>query len=458
MKLKKLALFGFKSFPEPTELVFHDGITSIVGPNGCGKSNIIDAIRWVMGETSAKGLRGDSMEDVIFSGSESRKPLNLCEVTLTLGEVEGHLPEKYGSFHEVAIARRLHRSGESEYLINRVPCRLRDITELFMDTGVGRRAYSVVEQGRIDTILSAKPKERRFLIEEAAGITKYRSRKEETVRKMEHTAQNLERLGDVIGEVRREMNVLRRQASRAEAFKRLRVEKRGLERDVMVAAWHDLRQRSAEAHQSLDELASALTEGRARAARLEAGLETGRLQLLDEERALEGAQKGAYHLRNQIAQREGRAEFLQREAEDLAVRSESALQEARELEARRLDLEGEVLGLEGELGQVGERIAGRQDALLGLRTRHEDASEALRTAEAALSTERSQEVALLGEATRARHGLEHARRRQAGRTRAARETPDRPRWDLIDRAMRCHPGQGRRTGDRRRPAHGQWGP
>ncbi|MFU8857330.1 MAG: chromosome segregation protein SMC [Deferrisomatales bacterium] len=412
MKLKKLALFGFKSFPEPTELVFHEGTTAIVGPNGCGKSNIVDAIRWVMGEMSAKGLRGDSMEDVIFSGSESRKPLNLCEVTLTLAEVEGHLPERFGSFHEVAVTRRLHRSGESEYLINKVPCRLRDVTELFMDTGVGRRAYSVVEQGRIETLLSAKPRDRRFLIEEAAGITKYRSRKEETVRKMEHTAQNLARLGDVIGEVRREMNVLKRQAARAEAFRRLRGEKRALERDLSVSAWHGLRLGSAEARQAVRALETAVAEARARAGRLEAGLEKGRVQLLDEERAFESAQKGVYHLRNQITQREGRVEFLQREAEGLARRAQGSREEARELEARRGDLQGEAQALEEELQRVAERIAGRGRLLTDLTAQHAEALALQQAAERGLDEETRAEVALLGELTRVRHGLEHALRQR----------------------------------------------
>src|SRR5210317_1327249 len=167
MKIKKLEIYGFKTFPKPTEVTFHDGVTTVVGPNGCGKSNLIDAIRWVMGEKSAKGLRGGSMGDVIFSGCQSRKALNFAEVTLTLAEVEGMLPEKYGNYHEIAVTRRLHSNGDSEYLINKTPCRLRDITDLFLDTGLGKRAYSIVEQGRIDAILSSKPIERRFLIEEA---------------------------------------------------------------------------------------------------------------------------------------------------------------------------------------------------------------------------------------------------------------------------------------------------
>ncbi|GAB4272394.1 MAG: chromosome segregation protein SMC [Deferrisomatales bacterium] len=413
MKLKKLEISGFKTFPEPTELVFHDGITAIVGPNGCGKSNVIDAIRWVMGEMSAKGLRGDSMEDVIFAGSDSRKPLGLAEVTLTLSDVEGALPDKFGTYHEVAITRRLHRSGVSEYLINKIPCRLRDITELFMDTGVGRRAYSVVEQGRIDAILSAKPKDRRFLIEEAAGITKYKARKDETVRKMEHTSQNLQRLADVIGEVRREMNSLKRQAARAEAFKKLRAEKKALERDLMVAAWQDLAGRLDAARGEVRALETGLVAARAEAERLAATLEEGRLALLDRERELEAKQRGVYHLKNQISQREGRLEFLAQEVDSLEERARRAREEAGELEARHGALVAEIEGLEAELDQVEARMEARADRGDTLQGDYEEAVQAQTEAERALDGQKRALMAALGEATRVNHGLDHALRQEA---------------------------------------------
>ncbi len=410
MKLKKLELSGFKSFPEPTELAFHEGTTSIVGPNGCGKSNLIDAIRWVMGETSAKGLRGDSMEDVIFSGSDGRKPVNLAEVTLTLTQAEGYLPEKFGSFDEVSVTRRLHRSGESEYLINRVPCRLKDITELFMDTGVGRRAYSVVEQGRIDSILAAKPKDRRFLIEEAAGITKYRSRKEEALRKMEHTTQNLQRIADVIGEVRREMNALKRQATRAEAFKGLRGEKKRLERDLLVASWLDLQGRVAEARALLEARRRELEAAEVAAAGKEAGLEEGRLRFLEEERGLEARQRQVYHLRGEIGQRESRHEFLGREVRELEARSRSAEEEGRELRERVGTLGAELSSLEGELREVEERIGERERGAGDLDDAQAAAAKALREHEGALESRNRELLGLLGELTRVNHSLDHAQR------------------------------------------------
>lgn len=216
MYLKKIEIFGFKSFADKTELVFERGVTCIVGPNGCGKSNISDSIRWVLGERSAKLLRGSKMEDVIFSGTEFRKPLNLAEVSLTIDNADQKLPIQY---EEVVITRRLHRSGESEYLLNRTPCRLKDIQDLILDTGIGSNSYSMIEQGRIDYILNAEAEERRFLIEEAAGISKYKVKKEEALRKLERTEQNLLRLNDITSEVERNIRYAERQAQRAERYK-----------------------------------------------------------------------------------------------------------------------------------------------------------------------------------------------------------------------------------------------
>src|SRR4030066_487488 len=170
MKLKSLEAIGFKSFVDRLHLSFPGGITTIVGPNGCGKSNVVDAVLWVIGERSAKHLRGKLMEDVIFNGTDGRKPLGMAEVSLTLSNEDGFAPEAYEPYSEITVTRRLYRSGESEYLINKVPCRLRDITDLFLDTGIGMNGYWIVEQGRGGTLLKATPQDRRFLIEEAGGV------------------------------------------------------------------------------------------------------------------------------------------------------------------------------------------------------------------------------------------------------------------------------------------------
>ena len=215
MYLKSLNVVGFKSFADRTTLEFDRGITAIVGPNGCGKSNVLDSIRWVLGEQSAKALRGDEMKDVIFSGTEARPPLGMAEVSLTFGDCEEQLGVSY---NEVTITRRVFRDGAGEYELNKTPCRLRDIHNLFMDTGVGRTAYSIMEQGKIDQILSSRPEDRRAVFDEAAGITKYKSQKKEAMRKLENTEANLLRLADIIREVKRQIGSLQRQAGKARRY------------------------------------------------------------------------------------------------------------------------------------------------------------------------------------------------------------------------------------------------
>jgi chromosome segregation protein len=215
MYLKSLDVVGFKSFADRTRLEFHRGVTAIVGPNGCGKSNVLDSIRWVLGEQSAKALRGGEMKDVIFSGTDQRPPLGMAEVSMTFGDCEEQLGTEY---NEVTITRRVFRDGASEYELNKTPCRLRDIHQLFMDTGVGRSAYSIMEQGKIDQILSSRPEDRRAIFEEAAGITKYKSQKKEALRKLENTEANLVRLADIIREVKRQIGSLQRQAGKARRY------------------------------------------------------------------------------------------------------------------------------------------------------------------------------------------------------------------------------------------------
>ncbi|MFZ4599395.1 MAG: chromosome segregation SMC family protein, partial [Terrimicrobiaceae bacterium] len=215
MYLQSLEIIGFKSFAPKTILNFHRGVTAIVGPNGCGKSNVLDSIRWVLGEQSAKALRGGEMADVIFSGTDSRQALGMAEVSMTFSECEKELGVEW---NEVRITRRVYRDGKSEYFLNKTPCRLRDIHQLFMDTGVGRSAYSIMEQGKIDQILSSRPEDRRAIFEEAAGITKYKSQKKEALRKLEYTEANLLRVQDIIKEVKRQIGSLQRQAGKARRY------------------------------------------------------------------------------------------------------------------------------------------------------------------------------------------------------------------------------------------------
>ena len=234
MRIKSLELNGFKSFVDKTRLDFKDGITGVVGPNGCGKSNVVDAIRWVMGEQSPRRLRGKGMDDVIFVGSEGRAPVGMAEVSFTFDNSDGGGPPEFAAYNEIQIQRRLYRTGESEYLLNKTQCRLRDIQDFFRDSGIGTKGYTIVEQGRIAEIVSAKAEERRILIEEAAGIGKYKARRREAESKIKSTQQNLLRVTDVLGEIRRQISSIERQAKKAARFKRLRETSRVLDLSIAI--------------------------------------------------------------------------------------------------------------------------------------------------------------------------------------------------------------------------------
>src|SRR5437879_4790671 len=261
MYLKNLTVLGFKSFAEKTSLNFQPGVTAIVGPNGCGKSNVSDAIRWVLGEQSAKALRGDEMADVIFNGTDGRKPLGMAEVSLTIGGVDEEHLHAAGvemAYNEVAITRRVFRDGISEYFINKTPCRLKDIQHLFMGTGVGRTSYSIMAQGNITQILSSKPEDRRLVFEEAAGITKYKSQKKEALRKLEYTEQNLVRVADLVREVKRQIGSLQRQAGKARRYKQIAQELQHLDTQLARHQFDVLKGESQERQQTLEKLRAQL--------------------------------------------------------------------------------------------------------------------------------------------------------------------------------------------------------
>ena len=300
MYLKTLQIQGFKSFADKTVLEFAKGVTGIVGPNGCGKSNVVDAIRWVLGETSAKALRGGEMADVIFNGTEKRKPLGMAEVTLTMADCEGPLKVDY---NEVALTRRVFRDGRSEYRINGTLCRLKDIHDLLMDTGIGRTAYSIMAQGQIDQILSSKPEERRAVFEEAAGITKFKREKKEALRKLEFTEANLLRVSDVLAEQERRMNSLRRQVAKARRYQALAADTRVLdthlghkkfveftaERDELVVSIRGLEVRDTELEMQLPAKEEAVTESRTAARIFEGELAEMRQRLNEHRNALNSA-------------------------------------------------------------------------------------------------------------------------------------------------------------------------
>lgn len=285
MYLKALNVHGFKSFSDPTKIEFHKGITAIVGPNGCGKSNVLDSIRWVLGEQSAKALRGGQMQDVIFNGSENRKPLGMAEVSLTFGDCEGTLQTEY---NEITITRRLFRDGSSEYEINKQPCRLRDIQQTFMDTGIGRSSYSIMEQGKIDLILSARPEDRRAIFEEAAGITRYKSQRKEALRKLEHAEANSTILDTQIQEVSRQLGSLQRQASKAKRYQELLEELKGLELKLGKHQFNEIQSELTQYQAQLLDSSSQQTSFEQQIEGQEAGLNQVRLEVEELERSIAG--------------------------------------------------------------------------------------------------------------------------------------------------------------------------
>jgi len=340
MRIKKLEINGFKSFADRGVIAFGEGITGVVGPNGCGKSNVVDAIRWCMGEMSAKHLRGRAMQDVIFAGSDSRGPLGMAEVTLTFHN-DGDVPPQYAPFSEIAVTRRLHRDGTSEYLINKVQARLRDITDLFLGTGAGTRAYSIIEQGRIGFVVSARPEDRRSLIEEVAGITKFKVRKKAAERRLDATEQNLLRVNDIVTELERQLGSLRRQARKAERYRELRADLRDLE--LHAASLEYLRLAAVEKVQQgeRDTLEQHISDAQSGLGAAEAGLEVDRQRLLDEEQKLQNEQKASAESDAKLAALERDVAHWREQLEDAVARMSSARLEVSDAKQRIAGTDGE---------------------------------------------------------------------------------------------------------------------
>ena len=330
MKLKALEAIGFKSFVDRLHLSFPGGITTIVGPNGCGKSNVVDAVLWAIGERSAKHLRGKLMEDVIFNGTDGRKPLGMAEVSLTFSSEDGSAPEEYGQYSEITVTRRLYRSGESEYLINKVPCRLRDITDLFLDTGIGVNGYSIVEQGRVEHLINANPQDRRFLIEEAAGIAKYKERKRLALMKMEATQQNLLRIQDIIAEVKRQIVTLERQVKRAEEYKAIRKEVKEIEIRFALQEYAELSEKGEAARGYLKALRDRELEIATQTAQKETLIENMKLSGMEEEERLRTLQQEVFELGRKIQKNENEIEFFRREEGSFQKQENQFIEEVRE--------------------------------------------------------------------------------------------------------------------------------
>ena len=315
MHLQSLELLGFKSFADKTAFNFHEGVTAIVGPNGCGKSNVLDAVRWALGEQSAKSLRGDEMADVIFNGAETRKPVGVAEVSLTFS----NCAEELGiDWHDVRVTRRVYRDGNSEYLLNKTPCRLRDIQSLFADTGIARSAYSMMEQGKIDMILSSRPEDRRAVFEEAAGITKYKAQKREALRKLEATEANLLRIGDVIKEVKRQIGSLQRQAGKARRYQALHADLRVLETQRARKQLDSLDSELAACREEIECLSESEHAARGKIDNSENALTEERRALDKIDIEIAESRGEVQRLESEIAAHRNRIEFNRQRAEEFA--------------------------------------------------------------------------------------------------------------------------------------------
>jgi chromosome segregation protein len=341
MKIRRLEIQGFKSFADRTVLTFGEGITGVVGPNGCGKSNIVDAIRWAMGEQSAKHLRGNGMQDIIFAGSESRGPVGLSEVTITFKNDGALVPPEYQELEEISVTRRLFRDGTSEYAINKVNCRLRDVLDLFMGTGVGKQAYSIIEQGRIGLIVTAKPEDRRMFIEEAAGISRYKARRKQAERRIEATEQNLLRVNDICAELKQRIGSLERQAKKAERYKRVKAELKEL--DLCAAAHRHFELWAL----SRFELANAA--GKREAIELdERGLEDEEARIAEALAAFEARELEVRKKEDLVHQHQQAHALAKNNAEFLAREKDAQAERRQEAEAERAKLEVELVALQAD--------------------------------------------------------------------------------------------------------------
>lgn len=367
---------GFKTFRDKVILEFPAGISAVVGPNGCGKSNVVDALRWAMGEQRVKVLRGKRMDDIVFNGAEGAPPVGMAEVTITLTCDEKPFPGDYAGCSEVTVSRRLFREGESEYYINKVPCRLLDVKEFFMDTGVGARTYSLVEQNSVFTLVEAKPEERRQYIEEAAGIAKYKSRKETALRKMEATKQNMLRLHDIIKEVKTQLNVVSRQAKRAEQYKFLKKEIREAELSLALGSYSELMEKGISLEKEKEFLLGRATELGTEVKVREAAFEEMKLAALENERGVADCQEQLYEVKNAVNMKEQEIEFFREKIADIASQKQRNQAEIKTHEAKLDEIAREMEALKGVVSKTEREIEEAREALRTNRTRLEELKKA----------------------------------------------------------------------------------
>ncbi|MEJ2589402.1 MAG: chromosome segregation protein SMC [Deltaproteobacteria bacterium] len=401
MKIKKVSILGFKSFMDRMDINFSEGISGVVGPNGCGKSNVVDAIRWCLGEQSPKLLRGRKMEDVIFSGADEHKPLGMAEVSLQFENGDGSFPAAFAQDAELSVTRRLYRSGESEYLINKVPCRLKDIQEVFMDTGLGNRAYSIIGQGQIGNIIEQKPEETRVMLEEAAGITKYRRKVVASQRKIELTQANLQRVEDILGEVESRMRSLKRQAGKAKRFKIISKEIQDLELTLYANTYQQLIEDSSQRLNATEALEQEELSRSTEISRLRAGIEAMNLELQEKDEGLTSCRQDYQRLRDRVHKKEGGIDSLKGEMrmlDELKSRLDTEQKETQE-RLQQLEAEQEALGSQKadskeKARQMEAEISLREERMRAKKSLLQEIKEAYEEARAELSAGQNRETGL----------------------------------------------------------------
>ncbi|MCH8497187.1 MAG: chromosome segregation protein SMC [Marinobacter sp.] len=379
MRLKSIKLAGFKSFVDPTTVPFTTNMTAVVGPNGCGKSNIIDAVRWVMGESSAKHLRGESMTDVIFNGSSARKPVGQATIELVFDNSDGSAPGEFANFNEISVKRRVSREGQSDYFLNGAKCRRRDITDLFLGTGLGPRSYAIIEQGMISRLIEAKPEELRVYIEEAAGISKYKERRKETESRIRRTQENLERLTDLREELGRQLQHLKRQAESAEKYKAYKQEERQKKAELTVLRWRALDDDQHTWREKIRDTELELEKAVTERVSLDTALENLRDSHHDRTDHFNQAQARYYEAGADIARLEQSLEHQRERSRQLATELDQAM-------ANRREVQQEVAKDEDRLAIVEDELATVEPEQETLHARAEQSAEELLAAEQAMAS------------------------------------------------------------------------
>ncbi len=377
MRLRKIKLAGFKSFVDPTTINFPSNLVGVVGPNGCGKSNVIDAVRWVMGESSAKHLRGDAMADVIFNGSHGRKPVGTASVELVFDNSDGTVGGQFANYAEISVKRAVSRDGTSQYFLNGTRCRRKDIQDIFLGTGLGPRSYAIIEQGMISRLIEAKPEELRVFLEEAASISKYKERRRETENRIRHTRENIERLDDLRGEIEKQIAHLQRQARTAERYKEFKAIERRQRAELLTLKWHALDEQVGTQDRQINERQNLLEAGIADQRSVELDIEKTRDTHVEAQDAFNEVQGRFYAVGADIARIEQSIqhtrEMRQRQERELA-QTEHSFEE----------VQGHITRDKEQLEDVSGALAEMEPGLERLRSAEQESGEAYTRAETAM--------------------------------------------------------------------------